>query len=75
MPDTYEPVATSESYAEIWATLPLTSAAPLTSQRFRLTASHERVTVYATSLNPDGWREQVLVSVAEPIAHSSAIAA
>ena len=76
VPDTYEPVATSESYAEIWATLPAYERGPwLTSQRFRLTASHERVTVYAISPNSNGWREQVLASGPIPIAHSSAIAA
>ena len=62
VPDTYEPVATSESYAEIWATLPTYERGPwLTREHLHLTASHERVTVYATTAN-GSWQEQMLAA-------------
>ncbi len=64
--DEYRAVATSESYAELWTALEPSERGPwLTAQRFRLTASREQVTVYATSPQADGtWWERVRLASA-----------
>ena len=67
----FDEVATGESYAELWAALPVYERGPwLTREHLRLTASREKVIVYAISSKP-GRRAQMMATGPIPVARRS----